>query len=75
MSGQQFDLLTNTTAVSGLFSIAEDEFNVDAGEKIRFFVLDMAGGTVILTIDAFKAADFDAFAGQAQPVIDSIKWL
>ena len=75
VSGQQVDVLTNKAAVSGLFSIEEDAFNVNAGERFRFFVLDKGGETVILTIDAFKAKQFDEFAGQAQPVIDSIKWL
>jgi hypothetical protein len=75
VSGQQVDVLTRRTAVHGIFVIAHDAFNLDAGEKIRFFVLDKDGRTVILTIDSFKAADFDAFAEVAQPVIDSITWV
>ena len=76
VSGQQVDVLTNKTApVRGIFVITHDAFNLDPGEKIRFFVLDKDGHTVILTIDSFKAADFDAFAKVAQPVIDSITWV
>jgi hypothetical protein len=66
---------TNKTAVHEIFVISHDAFNIDAGEKIRFFVLDNDGHTVILTMDAFKAAGFDAFADVAQPVIDSITWV
>jgi hypothetical protein len=74
VEGQQIEVSTNDTGVHGFFVITHDAFNVDAGEKIRFYVLDKDGQTVILTMDSFKEAGFDAFADVAQPVIDRVKW-
>jgi hypothetical protein len=75
VSGQQVDVLTNTIEAPGIFLIEEDAYNLAAGEKVRFYVLDKGGTTVVLTMDAFKAAEFDDFAVDAQPVIDSIAWI
>jgi hypothetical protein len=74
VAGQSVDLLTNEIRERGIYMIAEDVANVDPGEKIRFFLVPMSDDMVIMTIDAFKAAGFDDFAAQAQPVIDSIEW-
>ena len=74
-AGQQVDVLTNDTEVHGIIRIEEDDLNLAPGEKIRFLVIDKGGQTVILTIDAFKADQFEAFEAVAQPVIDSIVWL
>jgi hypothetical protein len=75
VSGKQVDVLTNTTEASRVFFLPEDAFNVAAGEKIRFIVLDKDGKTVVLMIDAFDAKDFDAFlADVAQPMLDGWKW-
>ena len=74
VAGQSVDLVTNSTATHGIYFFPEDAANVDAGEKIRFFLVPKNGDMAVITIDAFKAEQFDAFAAQAQPVIDSINW-
>jgi hypothetical protein len=74
LGGQSVDLTTNGVAVQGLYFFAEDAANVDAGEKIRYFLLPKGTDMVVMTMDAFKAAQFEEFAAQAQPVIDSIMW-
>jgi len=74
VTGIQVDVETNDTAASGIFQIKDDVFNLDAGEKARFILIEKDGTTVILIIDAFKAAGFDAFLTKAQPVLDSLTW-
>jgi hypothetical protein len=74
VSGIQVDVETKETAAPQIFEIQADVFNLDAGEKARFILLDKDGTTVIFIIDAFKAADFDAFLAKAQPVLDSVTW-
>jgi hypothetical protein len=74
VTGIQVDVETNGTAAPGIFQIKDDVFNLDAGEKARFVLLEKDGTTVILIIDAFKAAGFDAFLTKAQPVLDSVTW-
>ena len=74
VSGIQVDVETKETAAQQIFEIQFDVFNLDAGEKARFILLDKDGTTVIFIIDAFKAADFDAFLSKAQPLLDSVTW-
>jgi hypothetical protein len=74
VTGIQLDVETNGTAAPGMFQIKNDVFNLDAGEKARFVLLEKDGTTVIFIIDAFKAAGFDAFLTKAQPVFDSVTW-
>jgi hypothetical protein len=74
VSGIQVDVETKEMAAPQIFEIQADVFNLDAGEKARFILLDKDGTTVILIIDAFKAAGFDAFLAKAQPLLDSVRW-
>jgi hypothetical protein len=74
VTGIQVDVETKGTAAPGIFQIKEDVFNLDAGEKARFILLEKDGTTVIFIIDAFKAAGFDAFLTKAQPVLDRVTW-
>ena len=74
VTGIQVDVETNGTAAPRIFQITDDVFNLDAGEKARFILLEKDGTTVIFIIDAFKAAGFDAFLTKAQPVLDSVTW-
>jgi hypothetical protein len=74
VSGIQLDVETNDTDAPQLFEISQDVFNLDAGEKARFILVDKDGTTVIFIIDAFKKAGFDAFLVKAQPVLDSVTW-
>jgi hypothetical protein len=72
--GQQFDVLTNDVEAPGIFFIPEDSFNLAPGEKVRYFVLEIDGETVVILVDAWVADQFDSFLEVAQPVIDSITW-
>jgi hypothetical protein len=74
VTGVQVDVETNGTPAPQIFQITDDVFNLDAGEKARFILLEKDGTTVIFIIDAFKAAGFDAFLTKAQPVLDSVTW-
>ena len=74
VTGIQVDVETNETAAHGMFQIKADVYNLDPGEKARFVMLEKDGTTVIFIIDAFKAAEFDAFLTKAQPVLDSVTW-
>lgn len=73
-AGQQVDVESNDVDAQGLFFLAEDRFNLVAGEKARFIVLDVGGETVVLIVDAFEAADFDEVAATIQPIVDSVAW-
>jgi hypothetical protein len=73
-AGQQIDVETNEVAAPGLYFVAEDAFNLAAGEKSRFIVVDQGGETVVFVLDAFAASDFDTWVDTAQPVMDSISW-
>jgi hypothetical protein len=74
VNGIQIDVETNGTAAPGIFQIKDDVYNLDAGEKARFILLEKDGNTVIFIIDAFQEAGFDAFLVKAQPVLDSVTW-
>ena len=73
-AGQQVDVESNEVDAPALFFIAEDQFNLVAGEKARFTVLDVEGETAVLIVDAFEAADFDEVAATVQPIVDSVAW-
>jgi hypothetical protein len=75
VKGSYVDVLSGTTGADAMYLIPEDAFNVAPGEKLRFIVLDKDGETVILILDAFQAADFDAFLKDVgQPLIDGLRW-
>ena len=73
-AGQSVDVETGEEALSGLYLIAEDAFNLAPHEKARFIVFDVDGETVVFVIDAFAAADFDAWVAAAAPVLESVEW-
>lgn len=74
-SGVQVDVLTNDVDAPGMYYIEEDAFNLAPGEKVRFLILDKGGKTVILILDAFKAATFDAFVAEAgDPLLAGLTW-
>lgn len=74
VSGLQVDVVA-TGEAPGLFVFPEDAFNLSAGEKVRFIVLDKEGATVVLMVESFKEATFDAFmTGVAQPILDGLTW-
>ena len=53
----------------------EDNFHIDAGEKVRVSVLDVAGRPVTLLTGVPDASTFDSFAqDEAQPVLDSLSF-
>ena len=75
VSGLQVDVLSNDVQAPGMFLLPEDAFNLAPNEKARFLVLDKGGSTVILIVDAFDAATFDAFmADVGQPLLDGLTW-
>lgn len=74
VTGIQVDVETNEMAAPQIFQITGDVFNLDAGEKARFFLVEKDGTTVIFILDAFKEAGFDAFLAKAQPLLDSLTW-
>jgi hypothetical protein len=75
ISGSYVDVLTNDMVAEKVYLIPEDAFNLSAGERLRFIVLDIDGAAVILIVDSFKAADFDAFMAEvAQPILDGLAW-
>jgi hypothetical protein len=75
VSGSQVDVLSNDIGAGGMFLLPEDGFNLSPGEKTRFLVLDKDGATVILFVESYKAATFDAFmADVAQPILDGLTW-
>jgi len=74
VEGQQIDVATNDVRASGLYFAASDTFNLGPGEKARFIVLDHAGVTVVLVLEAFAEADFDQWLETVAPVVESISW-
>jgi hypothetical protein len=74
VAGQQVDVATRKVGIRAVFTIPEDAFNVDAGEKVRFIVLDKGGTRVVLMVDAFKEKDFNDVVALEQPILDSILW-
>jgi len=74
VAGQQVDVATRKLGIRAVFTIPEDAFNVDPGEKIRYLVLAKDGTTVVLMVDAFKEKDFEAVLALEQPILDSITW-
>lgn len=74
VSGLQVDVEA-TGDLPGLFFFPEDAFNLRAGEKVRFIVLDKDGATVVLMVESFKEATFDAFMTDvAQPILGGLTW-
>ncbi len=74
VNGLQVDVVA-TGEAPGLFAFPEDRFNLSAGEKVRFIVLDNDGATVVLMVESFKEATFDAFMTDvAQPILDGLNW-
>jgi class 3 adenylate cyclase len=58
-----------------IFVFGEDNFHIDAGEKVRVSVLDVAGRPVTLLTGVPDASTFDSFAqDEAQPVLDSLSF-
>lgn len=74
VTGRQVDVTTNETDAPGFLAVPEEPLNFDAGEKLRFFVLDKEGKTVILIVDAWHEAEFEAFVDETTPLIESITW-
>jgi hypothetical protein len=75
VSGSQVDVLSNDVQAPGMFLLPEDGFNLAPNEKTRFLVLDKDGATVILFVESFDAATFDAFmADVGQPLLDGLTW-
>jgi hypothetical protein len=74
-AGLQVDLTTNEVGAPGMYYIAEDAFNVAPGEKARFIVVDKDGETVVLIIDSFLEATFDAFVAEVgDPLLAGLTW-
>ena len=75
VSGSQVDVLSNDVAAGGMFLLPEDGFNLSPGEKTRFLVLDKDGSTVVLFVESYDAATFDAFMTEVgQPLLDGLAW-
>jgi hypothetical protein len=74
VAGVQVDVTTNGASADGLYLVAEDQFNLAPDEKARFIVLDKGGVTVLIVIESFKTAGFDAWLGTTKPILDSILW-
>ena len=73
-SAVQIDVTTNDTAAPGIYLVKADAMNLTEGEKARFLLLDLDGITVILILDAYAEADFDAFVAATEPLVASIAW-
>ena len=74
VKGVQVDVTTNDVVADGLYLVAEDAFNLAPDEKARFIVLDKGGVTVLIILESFKTAGFDAWLDTTKPILDSIKW-
>lgn len=70
-TGIQVDVVA-TGEASGLYRVAEDAYNLAAGQKARFIVLDVGGTTVVFVFESMTEAEFDAVVAEVQPVLDSI---
>lgn len=70
-TGIQADVVA-TAEVSGLYRVAADNYNLSAGQKARFIVLDVDGTTVVFVFESTTEAEFGAVEAEVQPVLDSL---
>lgn len=68
------DVMTRETPARGIYAVKSDVFNLDPGEKARFFLLERDGKLVVFILDAFHEAEYDAVAAKLQPILDSVRW-
>jgi hypothetical protein len=62
--------------VARLFVSAADEMLfVEAGERIRFFVIDVGSETVLIVLESPSQKDFEELLGPAEKVLASVRFL
>lgn len=71
--GQWLDVTVNADT-PGVLLVDDDAFNLGKGEKVRYYVLDKDGSTVILFLWVRQDGDFDGFVELTKPILDSIRW-
>lgn len=74
LSATQIDVTTKETNARGIYFVKEDRMNLAPGEKARFFLIDKDGATVILLLDAYHEAGFDAFTAETGSLLESLAW-
>lgn len=70
-TGIQVDVVA-TGEAGGLYHVAADSYNLSAGQKARFIVLDVDGTTVVFVFESITEPEFDAVEAEVQPVLDSL---
>lgn len=58
----------------GLYQVEKDQYNLSAGQKARFIVLDVDGTTVVFVFESMTEEEFDEVEGEVQPVLDSLRF-
>lgn len=71
IEGIQVDVVANGDA-GGLYQVAKDQYNLSAGQKARFIILEVEGTTVVLVFESGSEEDFDEVEAEVQPVLNSL---
>jgi hypothetical protein len=73
VEGTQVDVEVTGPEPLRLFAVWKDVFQLEPGSRNRLVVLDEDDTAVVLVIAA-PAAQFDAFAAEVQPILDSLEF-
>jgi Ca2+-binding RTX toxin-like protein len=74
VSGKQLELTATGAACLRVADIGEDlTIDLDPGDRIRYYVLDINGLTVIVSFGG-PSRLFESFATVAEPVVASVRW-
>ena len=71
MEGIQIDVVATGDA-GGLYQVAKDQYNLSAGQKARFIVLDLEGTTVVFVFESADEASFPTAEAAVQPILESL---
>ena len=72
-SATEVDVTVNKDAPE-IFSVDQNAFNLGAGEKVRFDLVDMNDQTLVVVLEAVEASQFDKFIDRTKQIYDSITW-
>ncbi len=72
-SGQRVDVSVRRDAPEFLL-LPDDAINLGKGHKLRFYLLEVEGATVVLILEALREEAFPAVRKLVQPILDSIRW-
>lgn len=71
IEGIQIDVVANADA-GGLYQVEKDQYNLSAGQKARFIILEVEDTTVVFVFESGTEDDFDEVEAEVQPVLDSL---